>query len=210
MLGLRCRLCGELAEQEKMPKYGFSGVAYDYAEWADASQNTPSLDEQVWLRSDSVPTVGEERIIRVTFPFCFENDEKFELLFMPALSSLNGWDEYPDEIDKSAIVGCELLEIIEADDSEAWIKVKIVSVIMLSDISEKYPPKSSELLPSRSMLREYQYTYKFDNWEYSTFTAEGDIGSWELVYTDNSGVRHLIIYAEWGFHYNYVYYGNYT
>ncbi len=193
-----------------MPKYGFSGIAYDIAEWSDFTDDVPALGEDIWLRSDNVPTIGEERIIHVTSPFSFENNEKFELLFMPALSSLNGWEEYPDEIEKSAIVGCELAEIIEADDTEAWLKVKVVSVVMLSELAEKCSPKNLDMLPERSMLRDYQYTTKHENWEYSTFDAQGDIGSWELAFTDDSGVRHLVIYAEWGDHYNYVYYGNYV
>lgn len=193
-----------------MPKYGFSGIAYDIAEWSDFTDDVPALGEDIWLRSDNVPMIGEERIIHVISPFSFENNEKFELLFMPALSSLNGWEEYPDEIEKSAIVGCELAEIIEADDTEAWLKVKVVSVVMLSELAEKCSPKNLDMLPERSMLRDYQYTTKHENWEYSTFDAQGDIGSWELAFTDDSGVRHLVIYAEWGDHYNYVYYGNYV
>jgi hypothetical protein len=41
-----------------------------------------------------------------------------------------------------------------------------------------------------------------------TWSAQGDLGEWALTYKDTCNVEHIILYCEWGFHYDDVYCGN--
>lgn len=70
------------------------------------------IKEQVWPRNKTCPSEGEKRwifnarsYINATF------GERVWLLYQPALSFFNGWEEHPEELDGSALVEVEILKL---------------------------------------------------------------------------------------------------
>lgn len=210
-LQLKCKCCGEAANINRtIWANGFSDLAYDdICEWSDFSENPPELEEDHWERAVRVPEIGETRLIKVVFSFSFETGESFKLLFRPAWSFFNGWEEYPEELEQSAIVTCKLTSIKESNEYSAWATVRIEDVIMLKDICKRYPEQYTEnRLEDFDVTRVQFEDLQYQNWEYYSWNAQGDCGEWKLIYQDENGIRHLILLGEWSFHGRDVYIGN--
>ena len=207
MLQLKCRICGQPAEISRFFPESYRGIAFDFMEWSDFIDDHPYLNEQIWPRSETPPCIGEKRIVKVSFPFCFRIGDEFNVLFQPALSFFNGWDEHPDEIESSAIVSCRFLSVLDSNENEAWIEIAILSVIMLTDLLDVCPEYP---IPSVFSFDGYNYVFKSNCWTFCSWSAEGDIGEWTLLYTDKNGTLHELLSAHSEFHHSHIYYGNIT
>lgn len=218
LMYLICKCCGSDEAINRKVKQGFEEIAYDgIIQWYDQSNSEkygdslPSLDEDHFIRGLETPRKGEQRFVKVQFPFNFDVGETFQSLFMPADSFFNGWDEAPEELEQSAIVTCKVKAIADSNEYFAWISVEVLDVRMLYELYQYYPDScTSEPLEQfdveLSRLQSVQFRYR--NWEYYDWNAQGDVGEWKLIYTDNNGVRHLILMGEWDFHNSNVYCGN--
>lgn len=208
---LRCAYCKNYHEiKEKIPK-GFAGWAYPEMDWSDfeTEAEVPSLSEQYWSRSDRIPKVGELRIILVTSPFDEECGNVFRIEFMPALAHFNGY-ENTEELRDSAIVQCRLEKIILADEYCAWIEVKILRVILLSELPETFPPflTDREIEGFDGISRYIDIDLMDDTWKIMSWSAQGDLGEYKTFYTDTNGIRHLVRMSCWNFCEDVTYYGN--
>lgn len=207
-----CNVCGETVSEKDEPKKlkGFAITAYnELIEWSDFTDDIIDLNEQFWERSSIPPAAGEIRKVKVYFPFDMELGKEFWTLFMPGLSFFNGWNEYPDEVEDSAVVRCQFERILCANSESAWIEIKIKEVLMLTDICEKLPlTKREPYLEDLRLFRNYAYKYDYKHWIEFGWNAQGDIGNWYLLKKYKNERYRLVLYCQWGFHYNYVYCGN--
>ena len=203
-----CKACGKPIELNKDPEPGFSIIAYDeMLEWSDFTKDVPPLNENIWCRSEALPKKGEKRIVKAHFPFHFQTGEVFWTLFQPAQSFFNGWDEHPEELDKSGIVSCRFESILEKSEECAWIEVTVTEVIALKDISSRFPVFAYDgrfdwLINNADM----QYEYK--NWTFYSWSAQGDLGEWILIYKDKQEIQHIILYSKWDYHASDLHCGN--
>lgn len=207
-LKLFCSCCGSEGIPERKVESGFLGITYDsMLEWLKCTEKIPKLEENIWSRSERVPTMGESYVVKAYFPFHFELGEEFSVLFQPALSFFNGWDEYPDEIEESAIVKCEFMEVMDSGATSAWIRVKVVDVLMVGDICSTFVavPYQGDVEWLESDVFD---TYEFGNWVFRQWSAQGDLGEWYLIYKDVKGLKHIVLYGRWDYHSDNVYYGN--
>lgn len=202
-----CSACGCTVQLNKNLEDGFPIHAYDnILEWSDFGDVVPALEDKIWVRSDTKPLQNEIRIVKVHFPFNFELGEQFWVLFEPALSFFNGWDEHPNEINQSSIVNCRFDSIISTNETSAWIRVKVLDV-MLNEFCNKF---SSVIYNNKFSWINDKKTdcFIYENWSFYSWSAQGDLGEWALTYKDTCNVEHIILYCEWGFHYDDVYCGN--
>lgn len=204
----KCRCCGSIVDEK--PSYlaeGFSELAYDM-EWLEVGQPVPPLEEHIWLRANKMPEVGERRFIKVGPPFSQEIGSRFNILYSPALSSNNGWEEYPGEISDSAVVGCVFEKTVGADEFCAWIEVTVESVIPFPELHKHYPRRKVSSLFKGGFGEYAKLSFCWQNWEFYTFSAQGDCGEWRLIFIDSEGKRHLLMFYEWGWHGGFVQLGN--
>lgn len=206
----KCRCCGEYVDEKAELIDGFIEIAYNSFEWLDRNEEIPVLDNEVWNRSQELPNVDEYRYLKVLPPFYEETGDEFNVLYMPAMSYLNGWSEYPDEIAKSAIIRCKFEQIMEADEFTAWIKVLILKVTKLKDLCGVYPAGDNKLINRRELFGDdaIDFQFNYQNWRYSEWSVQGDFGQWHLIYTDSTGLSHLVLLGEWDFHADFVQCGN--
>ncbi len=202
-LSFKCRACNAFIEEVPKDNKDFNINGYDnIIEWSDFLEDDilPDISEKIWARSDTLPKESSVRIVKAQPNFSFVVGEAFWTLYSPALSIINGWDDYPEDIEKSALVRCRLKEVIDYDEYCAWVAVTIKKVILFNDIVNEYPEKiiSTNYLESVSI---YGTTYllEYGDWLYFDCSAQGDIGSWCLV-KKNEDNYHLVLYNEWGFH----------
>lgn len=204
----KCSSCNNYVENKtRVAPKGFHGVAYSCCKWYDIIDDSGSYKHL----SVDMPKIGEQRIVRVEMPFDEYEKNQFDILFVPALSQLNGWDEYPDDICKFTIVRCEINKILDIDEYGAFLSVNIKDVTPVSELYRKYP----EALTEQS-LEEYEgisvCTDKIEmngsRFEYCCWTGQGDIGEQKLIFTDDKGIRHLVITELWSFHESFVFFGN--
>ena len=179
-LSFSCSVCGAAATPEKTVLDGFNIIAYDMmAEWSDFTKDDDLENKgEHWTRSNEMPVKNRIRVIKVHNPFNFEIGESFWLLFTPALSFFNGWDSHPEEIDQSAIVQCRFENILHQNENDAWIEIRILDVIPLLDMAEKFSSKRD--MKYLDSLKNGEYSWKFEHkhWIYYSWSAQGDLGSW--------------------------------
>lgn len=206
----KCRACGGGSKNEFRDINDFSISAYDdVVQWSNCTDEIPHINENNWWElSDITPKPEEYRVVCVSHPFNESLHGVFWTLFMPSLSSMNGWEDFPEEIDSSAFVQCKLEKILTYGEEKAWLQVKVTRTIMLSEVTDVLP----EVVESLPIV---ENTYKFDyfdrenlrDWLYYNGGAQGDLGHWMLVKEINGEAR-LIAFGEWSFHQNCAYLGN--
>ncbi len=199
--------CTVSNEPRYCPPFLFHG--YDDAmEWSDFVDDVPDLETRFWQRSDTLPNPGESRLVKLRDPFCRSTGEDFWSLFLPGLSSVNGWGEYPNEIDLSAFVQCSLTDVISANSGRAWARIAVSRVIMLRDACTLLPAATDDS-DFISGIADFSWRHLtiFGNWILFEGNFEGDLGRWALVNV-REGKYHLIMFGEWGFHESDAYFGN--
>ena len=109
-----------------------------------------------WERNRTAPQSGEKRWINVRQWHCTLTGGRLWLLYQPALSLFNGWDEHPHTLDGTTIVECEIIcrqkqEWRGEYDYRGWIEVVCRQVIRLADIPLHFAETREEYsLPQRS------------------------------------------------------------
>lgn len=202
----RCTCCNEFVDEKPQLINGFCELAYDGFDWLEVGEGVPSLDEKIWLRSDNVPVVGEKRFLKIRNPFNQNIGDRFNILFSPGLSVLNGWKEYPEELFNSAVVACTFERIVQADEYRAWIEVAIERVIPFEELYKHYP--CVETTDEIGYGFELELDFRYKCWEYYSYSAQGDWGEWQLVYIDSDGKRHTVLIGEYSMHKDFVCCGN--
>ncbi|MDE7365563.1 MAG: hypothetical protein K2N27_11940 [Ruminococcus sp.] len=213
-LRFKCKVCQNIIEMKKEIHGDFSDWAYDCAEWSDFKENVPELSERYWERSECTPVVNENRTILVYKPFDEKIGNEFWLLYEPALLYLNGWEGYPEEdIRKCAVVRCRFEKILVSDEYSAWIVVNVQQVVFLHELYKYYeevmtdiPIDEFEGIPKTKCMKGFQN----DKWLEIYWTAQGDCGDNKWIYTDEYGMRHLVMQMSYGFDDSVLYIGNIT
>lgn len=204
----KCRCCNRMIDEKPSLAEGFSELAYDDMEWLEAGQTVPPLEERIWPRADKMPEVGERRFIKVEPPFAQEVGNRFNVLYLPALSMLNGWEEYPEELSGSAVVSCVYEKTVCADEFCAWIEVSVKNVIPFPELYKHYPCRKVSSLFEGGLGEHLTLACRHGCWEYYTYSAQGDWGEWRLIFTDDEGKSHLVLLGEWAMHDDFVHCGN--
>lgn len=205
----KCRCCNQIVDEKPRFIEGLSKFAYN-AEWLEAGAPVPQLEERFWLHANALPKAGERRIIKVGFytPFNSEIGDSFNVLFLPANSALNGWDNAPEELERSAIVSCVFEKVVSSDEYQAFVEISVNRVIPLPKLCERHPRQRISKLFAGGFGEHLKLDFTWKNWEYYSFDAQGDCGDWRLIFTDGEGVRHLLLQCDWGWHGGYVLFGN--
>lgn len=196
----KCSVCGDTEKLIKKSGSSLYDIAYDdIIEWSDFNsiQEVPDINEKGWVRSDRMPRAGTNRIVRACFPFNFETGDTFHVLFMPAWSFFNGWEDYPEEISQSAVVHCKFDEIISYNDNYAWIIIHIIKVTPLDKLHETYPQEITEKFEPENNKRGTLFEYGC--WSIYNNPYE-DWGDWYLFFTDSNMEKHMILVCQWDCH----------
>lgn len=209
-VSFKCRSCGSGSMNDFRYVDDFSIPAYDdVVLWSDCTDENPPLNENNWwIRSNLSPKVGESRAVCVSHPFNENVHDTFWTLFLPELSSINGWEDHPDEIDRSAFLHCKIENIITREENHAWLRVTVIESIPLSDAVDTLP-EVKESVPIVESAHRFEYFNReiLGEWMYYSGGAQGDLGHWMLVKEIN-GVVKLIAFGELSFHQSCAYLGN--
>ncbi len=212
-LFFKCSCCKNYIKMKRKVLENFSDWAYyGGIEWSDFSEDVPDFSEKNWSRSETIPVVNENHTLYVCKPFDESIGNEFWILFQPALCYFNGWDEvYESEIDKCAIVRCKLSKILKRNEYEAWIVVRIQEVVLLNELYNYFKPcvvnKDINIfdgIPENT----YQLLYKNKKWLVTYWNSQGDCGEDKWIYTDDNGVRHLVMQSWFDFDQSILYIGN--
>ncbi|MCP4219557.1 MAG: hypothetical protein GY765_33290 [bacterium] len=168
-------------------------------EWTERGSGVPT--DKVWARSDETPVKGETRIR--SMPVSVES--QMPLLFMPGLSALNGWDEYPLEIDRSAIVfgrnKClsptppEHLSL-PYSRKYGYFEMEVEDVVSLSQVPSLIPQEQPDIT-DLSIFCSF-YFVETQNWLHVDAQTQSDVGGYILC--KKQGERFIVIlHQEWGF-----------
>lgn len=214
-LRFKCNACKKYVEMNKKTANSFTDWAYyNCIEWSDFTDDVPDLSEQHWIRSDLTPIVNEMRIVRVHKPFDEKIGNEFFALYEPALLFFNGWDDSPkEEIRKCAVVKCRFEKILVSGEYSAWISVSVKKVMLLHELYSYYENTVTDTpIDEFKGISESNYNIIFQNdeWLVTSWDAQGDCGETKWIYTDECGVRHLVMQQWFDFHEDIIYFGNVT
>ncbi|WLQ16517.1 hypothetical protein O5O45_11360 [Hahella aquimaris] len=209
-IAFKCQTCGGGGENEFREVDGFAIAAYDgVIDWSDYTDEIPPLnDNKWWMRSEKTPMPGESQMINVGHPFNENTDTAFWTLYMPACSSVNGWDEHPEEIDASAFVKCQIESVLANTEQQAWLKVKVLETITFAEVLNKMP-QTEEGLPIVNNTYQFEAfdLERLNDWMYFSGGDQGDLSHWMLIKEVGEGAR-LVAFGEWNFHRQCAYLGN--
>ncbi|MCM3782387.1 hypothetical protein M3231_05340 [Neobacillus mesonae] len=210
VIAFHCSVCNQIYEKAKKEHKCFEITGLDHVmEWSDykSKEDLPDLDQEHWVRSDKLPLMREYRIVQVHSHFHMSLGESFWVLYTPALSSFNGWDSHPEEIDTSAFVKCCFEQVLIRNENKAWISIIIEDVVLLKDLCAKIPPRDGYGFTEQLILYGNPSVFEWQDWFLIDSSAQGNLGVWGLVRKTN-GNYHLIAMGEWDFHIDMVYGGN--
>ncbi|ENW94682.1 hypothetical protein [Acinetobacter dispersus] len=199
----QCKVCGsqECRNGDKEIN-GFDIIGYEVCvEWSESLNSIPEKNENGWwMRLDKMPSLSENRVIHVQQPFNEDIGALFWTLYAPALSSLNGYEEYMEEIESSAFVKCKIESVLFSNDIEAWLKVSINEVKPLTEFSNLLPQRQEEIsIWSLIYDLENDYIARYKDWIYYSGQAQGDLGNW-LIIKMIEQKPYLVALGEWTFH----------
>lgn len=206
----RCKCCKQLVEMNRTIPDGFADWAYNNISWSDFDEKVPQLSKNIWVYSDRTPKINEMRTIKVTSPFEESVGCEFNIIFQPVSILYNGWGEYPEDINKCAVVRCRFEKILAINEYEAYIRVKVIRVTPFFEIHRIYEPvfTDNDLESFAGMAKCDITECCTDKWEAIYWTGQGDIGENKLIYIDDNNMRHLIIMEFYSFHEDIAYIGN--
>lgn len=207
-----CSVCRDVREKlhRSLSEFCYEGYDDGVVFWVDAVNSIPQpLENGSYMRLESCPAKGEQKIVELTCPFTEDSETKFWSLYMPPLSYADGWDVHPDEIEKSAFVQCKIIELMEITNFRAWAKVEIVEVISFRSVLYQIVERQEDdfLNNIYDSLESYQVVV-FGNWVVVTASAQGDLGYTMLIKIDEYDIPHLVCFTEFGIHCCAAYVGN--
>lgn len=201
VLKFKCRCCNSYHDINQTVPTGFSGWSYPGMEWSDFTDDVPPLTQERWriteevkkIGSDVIPKIGDVRTVRVMLPFEEEIGSEFYMDYMPVSAYLDSF-ERAEQFEKSAVIKCKLMKIIAADDYNAWIKVKVLDVIMFPQLADAFPAyKTDESLEdfwtgcSCTDIDADDALWKLISWN-----AQGDVYEGKVIFTDAGGISHIV------------------
>lgn len=206
----RCTCCKQIVKMNRTVPDGFADWAYNNISWSDFGENVPRLSKNIWICSDRIPEINQMRTIQVAKPFEEKIGSEFNVMFRPTSILYNGWGEYPEDIDKCAVVRCRFEKILSINKYKAYIRVKVIRVTPLSEIHRTYEPVfTDDDLEIFAGVTECDTTEcHTDKWEAKYWTAQSDTGENKLMYIDDNNQRHLILMEYYNFHDDIAYIGN--
>ena len=209
---LFCSTCKEFVEKEHPTyrEFPYAGYADEVVRWSDENESIPPINENgSWQRSDVTPNAHNKRVVCISKPFSEDISSSFWTLYQPALANLNGWEEHPEDIERSAFIKCKIDTLLEMAEEKAWAKVEVLEVIRFDSILNKLDAEEDD---DNFIKKVYEYESSefeaFGNWIYFVASSQGDLGHTMLIRVDESGVYHLVCYTEWNFHCSAAFVGN--
>lgn len=208
-----CTCCKQRVEKKNHPKWiigaGIHDIAY-HMPWVEFNENEMDLpiDKRKWFISDVPPEVGNKRILRVQIPFDEESGGIFTNIFETAQMYLNGWEfaDHPEDIYKASAVLCRLDEVIWSDDFSAFINVEILNVVPFSQLYKVIPETVTDYkIDDFGKDEEIQTEYEDEHLLYRYWSAQGDVGQVQLVYTEDNGKRHEVMNSWQSWHEDFYY-----
>ena len=184
---------------------GVHQTAY-HMEWAvfDDEEMSRPIEERKWSDRNIQPKAGDRRILRVKTPFDEEQGDVFTTLYEPWQMFYNGWEsaESPEDIGKASAVLCRFCEVLWADDFTAFITVEVLHVLSVIRFPQVFP----ETVTNRRFFEDFGCgddiwtEYEDEHLLYRIWSAQGDVGDAQLIYTDDSGKRHELLHGYFGGH----------
>ena len=104
---------------------------------------------------------------------------------------------------------CRFCDVLWADDFTAFITVEVLNVLPVSRFPEVFP----ETVTDRRFFEDFGFgdvstEYEDAHLLYRTWSAQGDCGDAQLIYTDDTGRRHVIMNGYFGTHCDEYTFGN--
>lgn len=148
----------------------------DNVDWSETQE--PHYEDS-WLRPDEVPAKGALRAIRVSG--APPVTPSFWVVFQPALSLLNGWDEHPEELEHSALVEVRMEEKLEKN----WFRVQVLQVVLFPDLADYFAPSvKGDVDDLFSDPHRYTVRAQSNNWHFVEANFQSDAGYWIVFSCD--------------------------
>jgi hypothetical protein len=155
-----------------------------------------------------LPAREEEHWLRVRLPFRADAGEAFHCLYQPPLSHLDGWTEHPDEISRSAVVRCTLIDVARVHDDAADVRVAVSDVWSVDGIGALFPAEHrTEVRFWDRFATQTMHAARWNQFLCVGGSFEGDVATLALFETRGE-CRHLILEGYSSHHADFIFVGN--
>lgn len=204
-----CTCCKQRITLNKQYRHFLEGarihdLAY-HMEWPvfDDEELAKPVTERKWSDRNIQPQAGDMRILRVKKPFDEAPGAVFTNIYEPWQMFYNGWEsaESPADIGEACAVLCRFGEVLWADDFTAYITVEILHTVPLCRLHEVIP----ETVTDRKFFEDFGFgaaetEYADAHLLCRSWSAQGDLGDMQLIYTDDGGRRHELLAGSFSGH----------
>jgi hypothetical protein len=148
-----------------------------------------------------MPVKGESRFVYSENSLRKAYPTTFWVLFEPALSFFNGWEEHPEEIERSSFICLEVVKERQ-EKNGFWSVVKVTDSIPVKNITSDIPEYTgtTDHLERIQFLNTLECTELNSEWFYfcGRDLHHDSLGNWMLIRKVKSNY-HLILYSVWDY-----------
>lgn len=166
-------------------------------------EGTVSDDKSV-MRMSEPPVEGKNYTLQVNHPFKAGPHDPFWILFQPWDSAVNGWEDFPHELEFARIVKCKPVEIIKKNAKSNWVVIEVLESMGFSKISDRFAKGSGPIpsYPTQRMLR-----IDWNDLIYFNANLEGDVTAWFICQKQGNQMT-MLLYGTAGWHEDFFFTGN--
>jgi hypothetical protein len=150
------------------------------------------------------PVAGNDYTLEVTFPFRTGPGDHFWVLFQPPDSAINGWEDFPHELECSRVVQCRPAEVTKRNKKSCGLLVNVLDSIGFREIANRFP-KGSGPVPPYPGKRNIRITWK--DLIYLTANLESDAAAWFICRRQGEQST-MLLYGTSGRHEDFFYAGH--
>jgi hypothetical protein len=180
-----------MSKADKKPPWA-GCVALDFVEWAAAG---PYPGQKIWPRLEKAPEEGARIFVWFRHGKAAIG-ERSTHLFRPALSALNGWSEYPEELAASALIDVRIENVAHQGERDHWYEVSVERVVFLASFGDLFDPIDLGRLPD---LRTFERTSSAERgeWFFAEGSTQGDLGEWVVCRRVSATAAELLLHGVW-------------
>lgn len=165
-------------------------AGYNDVQWLAAPPDTIAL-------LNTRPQSGQTYTLLSHSPFVSALQRDFWTIYRPALAELNGWVDFPDLFDESALVACERVDT-SVEQQPHQMVVRVREVILLRDLVNRFVPTRVGSLDLASFQRypSHVHTYRWNDFTYVDRNFQSEWGTWLICQRTELGYA-MILFGGW-------------
>lgn len=161
-------------------------------------------EDKAVMRMIEPPVAELHYTLQVSHPFKANPRDPCWVLFQPWDSAVNGWEDFPHELEFARLVKCKPVEITRRNDKSYWIVIEVLDSIEFGKISDCFAKGSGPIppYPNQGMS-----CIDWSDLMYFSANLESDVTAWFICQKQGKKMT-MLLYGTSGWHEDFFFAGN--